>query len=98
MRLRSFVNEESPILDQMVKCKKLPEEVQRIDCRMNIYRKYIIKLKKDMANDQSEAVTKDLRERIYNIEAKIKKMKFRMAELHKKKTQTRREGQQGEQK
>ena len=76
MRLQEFINEESPILSGLQRCKDLPEEAQRIACRIQVYRKYIIKLKKDEANDPTDAVDKDLTSRIYSMEAKIKKLKL----------------------
>ncbi len=94
MRLREFVNEESPILSGLARCKDLPEEVQRLACRVQIYRKYIIKLKKDEANDPTDAVDKDLTDRIYAMEAKIKNIKLKIGELNKNKVKTKRQSQQ----
>ena len=94
MRLREFVSEESPILSGLARCKDLPEEVQRIGCRIQVYRKYIIKLKKDKSNDQSDVITKDLTDRIYSMEAKIKKLKLKVAELNRNKVKTKRQAQQ----
>ena len=94
MRLSVFINEKGGILDDLAVCSDARDDIAELNCRINVYRKYIIKLKNDLSNSPTDAAKEEIKDKIYSIEAKIKKMKFRIADIAKKQVQSKRQTSQ----